>query len=122
MSLQRVRVISDCASLPVDRAHFLIEFIESQCPSLIETFKYVTPVTVLAPPVSTCYDCDEDLVAYHECDVNLYTDQGVRNVQKITLRSTHNLLYQYEYGDKNNRNFRFYPSQRDAVEASDVWK
>ena len=72
-SLQRVRVISDCASLPVDRARFLTEFIESHCPSLLETFKdnNFTPVTVLAPPVSTCYDCDEDLVAYHECAVNL---------------------------------------------------
>ena len=58
-SLQRVRVISDCTSLPVDRARFLTEFIESHCPSLLETFKdnNFTPVTVLAPPVSTCYDC-----------------------------------------------------------------
>ena len=123
-SLQRVRVISDCASLPVDRARFLTEFIESHCPSLLETFKdnNFTPVTVLAPPVSTCYDCDEDLVAYHECAVNLYTAQGVRNVRKITLRCTRcNLLYQYaKYGDKRDRGFRFYPIQRDAVEASDV--
>ena len=90
----------------------------------IETSKYnnINPVTVLAPPVSTRYDCDEDLVAYHECDVNLYTAQGVRNVRKITLRCTHcNLLYQYaKYGDKRERGFRFYLSQRDAVEASDV--
>ena len=123
-NLQRVRAISDCASLPVDRARFLTEFIESHCPSLLETFKdnNFTPVTVLAPPVSTCYDCDEDLVVYHECDVHLYTAQGVHNVRKITLRCTRcNLLYQYaKYGDKRERGFRFYPSQRDAVEASDV--
>lgn len=90
---------------------------------MLETFKdsNFIPVTVLAPPVSTCYDCDEDLVAYHECAVNLYTAQGVRNVRKITLHCTHNLLYQYEkYGDKRKRGFHFYPSQRDAVEASDV--
>lgn len=122
--LQQVRVICDYTSLPVERVRFLMGFIESQCPSLLETFKCikVNPVKVLAPPVSTCYNCDQDLVAYHECDVSLYDAQGVHNIRKITLRCTHcKLLYQYaKYGDKHNRGFRFYPSQRDAVEASDV--
>ena len=88
--LQQVRVICDYTPLPVERVRFLIEFIESQCPSLLETFKTieVNPLKVLAPPVSTCYNCDQNLLAYHECDVSLYDVQGVHNVRKITLRCT----------------------------------
>ena len=50
-----------------------------QCSSLLEGYSGKCP----SPPVSSCCDCDKDLVSYHECDVNLYTAQGLHNVERL---------------------------------------
>ena len=76
---------------------------------------------MLGPPVNRCYDCENNLVAYHTCTVKYYTCKGATVVDKITLRCTHcDLLYNYSmFGNKEMLGFRHYPNQREAVEASD---
>ena len=43
---------------------------------------------MLGPPVSKCYECDANLVAYHNCSVKYYTLKGVKMLEKVSLRYT----------------------------------
>lgn len=76
---------------------------------------------VLGPPVSQCYDCDRNLVAYHTCAAKYYTCRGAAVVDKVTLRCNNcDLFYNYAmFGNKERLGFRHYPFEREAVEASD---
>ena len=119
---QRGQILGQISGLSPSDATALGRFIERECVSLVGLFASQSNVQVLAPPVNTCYECEEMLVANHKCKVKYYTNAGVTVIEKFTLRcTTCSLFYNYaQYGNKRVRGFRHYPAERPAVEASDT--
>ena len=100
----------------------LVGYIENQCPGLINSQQDAdeSPV-ILAPPVRCCYECNQELVAYHSCKVRYFTCTGAVDATKVTLRCVHcRLHYNYaQFGNKHDRGFQYYPVSRPAVECTD---
>jgi hypothetical protein len=122
-AFQRSQILAQHSKLPAAEATALGDFIEHECSSLLEIFApQPEDNPLLTPPVNTCLECNERLVANHTCQVKYYSSSGVSVATKITLRCTNcSLFYNYSnYGDKRVRGFRHYPSERAAVEASDT--
>ncbi len=56
----------------MDDAHLLASFITTHCPDLIATFTSNPPSpTLLAPPVSNCFECQRQLTSNHDCEVSI---------------------------------------------------
>lgn len=120
---QRSQLLAQYSGLPPAEASSIGDFIERECSSLIDLFAPQPAVNqVLAPPVNTCYECYERLVANHRCQVRFYSPTGVSSAEKITLRcTTCSLFYNYaQYGNKRVRGFRYYSEERAVVEVSDT--
>ena len=102
----------------------LEEFITSQCPVTLSDFLPASQdmPSILAPPVSQCYDCDGNLVSNHSTQVKCYTTSGAKFATKITLRCRRcSLTYNYaHFGNKNELGFRHYPVAQPFVEVSDT--
>ena len=100
----------------------LVGYIENQCPSLTSESACESDLPViLAPPVHCCYECSQDLVAYHSCKVRYFTCTGAVDATKVTLRCV-NCCLQYNYsqfGNKHGIGFQYYPVTRPAVEITD---
>lgn len=58
----------------------------------------------------------------YRCGVKVYTTEGVKKAQKVTLQCMEcHLYYNYtHYGNKQDLGFRVYEEQRPAVEVSDA--
>ena len=110
----------------------ILSVAEQDCPSLLDTCRpHQASVNVLTPPVGDCLECGQSLVAYHSCHGRLYTVEGVKEVEKETMRCMEcKLFYNYsQYGNKrevsytallrqlsNNRNnFCLFLSERLSV-------
>lgn len=121
--LQRVRYITEYTKVPENEVKDFVAFIQSSCPSLLDTLagEQDDPI-VLAPPVSHCLQCGNQLVSYHTCKVRYYTEQRAMLVDKVTLRCMGcKLLYNItQYGNKSDLGFRFYPKIGETVEATDT--
>ena len=61
------------------------------CVSLVGLFAPQSYVQVLAPPVNTCYECEEMLVANHKCKVKYYTNAGVTCSGRESYFEVHNM-------------------------------
>ncbi len=81
-----------------------------------------TPLLVLGPPLSSCYDCGNNLVANHSTTVKVYNLTGFSKATKVTLCcKSCKLSYNYaNFGNKRELGFRLYPNRRKYVEASDT--
>ena len=121
LTTERGQILAERSGLSPSDATPLGRFIERECVSLVDLFA-PSIKQVLAPPVNTCYECGEMLVANHRCKVKYYTNDGVTAAEKVTLRCTRcSLFYNYaQCGNKRVRGFRHYPTERSAVEASDT--
>ena len=100
----------------------LVVYIENHCPSLCSGSACESDLPViLAPPVHYCYECSEELVAYHSCKVRYFTCTGAIDPTKVTLRCIRCCLqYNYsQFGNKHGVGFRYYPETRPAVEITD---
>ena len=77
--------------------------------------------TLFAPPTRECIICQRRLVSYHTTDVIYYRCTGVLEAKKISLRCLdYSMIYNYaQYGNKAGTGFRFYDSEREAVEVTD---
>ena len=76
---------------------------------------------LFAPPTRECITCQRRLVSYHTTNVMYYRCSGVLVATKISLRCQEcGLLYNYaQYGNKTSTGFRFYETERDAIEVTD---
>ncbi|XP_064407505.1 uncharacterized protein LOC135352252 isoform X1 [Halichondria panicea] len=107
----------------MDDAHLLASFITIHCPHLIATFTSNHPSpTLLAPPVSNCFECQRQLTSNHDCEVTLYTLSGVKKLPKVTLRCQPcGLTYNYAmWGRKQTSGFQYYQSQQNLIEVYDT--
>ena len=103
-----------CYLLKVSRK----SFITSELSDAVACFSAREDV-ILSPPVHRSYECQQYLSPYYSCQVRCYTRTGAMHDRKFTLRCTRKLLYNYaQYGNKHELGFRYYPFQRDFVEAS----
>jgi len=121
--LQSVRYIGGHMKITESEAKMLVGFIQSSCPSLLSASQgEPSAPAVLAPPVSTCLRCCNQLVSYHTCKARYYTEEGAYLVDKVTLRCMEcKLFYNItQYGNKSELGFRFYPTTGDTVEATDT--
>ena len=77
---------------------------------------------ILSPPISTCFDCGCTLVSNHVTAIRVYTLRGFKAGTKFTLRcKSCNIYYNYaNFGNKRDFGFRYYPTERHYVEASDT--
>jgi hypothetical protein len=77
--------------------------------------------SLFAPPTRECITCQRRLVSYHTTNVMYYRCSGVLVATKISLRCQEcGLLYNYaQYGNKTSTGFRFYETERDAIEVTD---
>ena len=121
---QRVEAMVKYSGLPEKDVVVLEEFITSQCPVTLSDFLPASQdmPSILAPPVSQCYDCDGNLVSNHSTQVKCYTTSGAKFATKITLRCRRcSLTYNYaHFGNKNELGFRHYPVAQPYVEVSDT--
>lgn len=114
-SHQRQRIIKDTIpEIDSDDIADLSSFLEHHCRTLLQSLKTTslppsTTPQVIAPPVEACYSCGCNLVAYHSCNVKLYTVSGMCCAKKFTLRCKEcRILYNYaQYGDKKIVDFDF---------------
>ena len=98
----------------------MLSFITSQLSDAIPCFSARDDI-ILSPPVDSCYECQQLLSPYNSCQLRCYTTTGAMHGHKFTLRCTRKLFYNYtQYGNKHELGFRYYPSQRGFVEASDT--
>ena len=99
----------------------ILSFITFELSDVIGFFT-VNEVVILAPPVDCCYECQQMLSPYNSCQVRCFTRTGAVHGYKFTLRCVRcKLLYNYDqFGNKHELGFRYYPVQRNFVEASDT--
>ena len=64
--LEFINAQSTSVKFPASELEQLVGYIENQCPDLIKSQQDAgeSPV-ILGPPVRCCYECDQELVAYH---------------------------------------------------------
>ena len=117
--------ISQYSKIAESETKELLSFIKSSCPSLFEKFSsHNDAPVVLAPPVSACVQCGNQLVSNHTCKIKYYTEEGAIAylIDKVTLRCMKcKLIYNVtQYGNKSEVGFRFYQMTGDIVEATDT--
>ncbi len=100
----------------------LTKFVIQACPGVIDVLTMKDSPLILAPPVSCCFDCEQRLVSHHTCAVRCFATTGLKVGRKVTLRCKDcRLIYGYsQFGNKGDLGFRFYPVEREYVEASDT--
>ena len=119
---QKVTILQkDLPQLSLEVIKVLLSFVTNELSDTVGSFT-ANRVAILAPPVGHCYDCQQPLSSYGSCQVKCYTTNGAVKCEKFTLRCTEcKLLYNYaQFGNKHDLGFRYYPLQREFVEASDT--
>ena len=98
----------------------LVCYIENQCPGLIKSRQDAgESLVILAPPVRCCYECNQELVAYHSCKVRYFTCTGAVDATKVTVRCVYIVGFYAQFGNKHDGSFQYYPVSRPAVECTD---
>ena len=84
--LEFINAQATSCKFPASELEQLVGYIENQCPGLINCQQDAgeSPV-ILAPPVHCCYECNQELVAYHSCKVRYFTCTGAVDATKVTL-------------------------------------
>ncbi len=123
---QRSRVfLAQCQKneISVETATEIGEMLEDECTGIFTHFECETPkFLVLCPPISECPKCDSKLVAYHDCEVRVFTYSGVSTASKFSLRCKGCKLYfgYSQYGNKRELGFRYYCDKRPLIEVTDT--
>jgi hypothetical protein len=119
---QKITVLQeDLPQLSQEDLKGLLSFVMNELSDTISNFA-ANRMIILAPPVENCYECQRRLASYNSCLVKCYTTKGAVKCRKFTLRCIEcKLLYNYaQFGNKRDLGFRYYPVQREFVEASDT--
>lgn len=119
---QKAAIIQEeLPQLSMETVKNMLSFVTSELSDAVGFFTS-NEVVILAPPVDHCYECQQLLSPCNSCQVRCYTRSGAMYGHKFTLRCIQcKLLYNYaQFGNKHELGFRYYPIQRDFIEASDT--
>ena len=139
---QRIQLLTDLCS-GVEDVTELADFVERHCPALVDNGSSDTKrIVILALPVHSCainvvadlsqithvglgvhHDNQHWAIFYQLVFIcRCYCSDGLKFGKKYSLRCKKcKVTYNYsQYGDKSDNGFRYYPMERDFIEASDV--